>query len=81
MEQNPTGFHDTTEEEVKTKLDDSEMVELLREIMSKELVKGEIKMSMSDMIRLMQWHKEMGGEKPKGIEVRWVEERTGEKAD
>ena len=81
MKENPTKPISKKQEETSTKLDGKEVLELLLERVNRELDKDDFKMSVADMIRLMQWHAEVGGEKPREIEVRWVEERDEEKPD
>ena len=81
VNENPTEPTSKTNEETGTKLDGKEVLELLLERVSRELEKDEFKMSVADMIRLLQFREEVGGEKPREIEVRWVEERKQEKLD
>ena len=81
MAENPTKPKSKTKQEVRTKLDGKAVLELLLERVRKELEKDDFKMSVADMIRLLQWHAEVGGEKPREIEVRWVEERNEEKPE
>ncbi len=81
MNENPTEPTSKTKEEIETKLDGKEVLELLLERVSRELEKDDFKMSVADMIRLLQFREEVGGEKPREIEVRWVEERKQEKLD
>ena len=81
MNENPTEPTSKTKEEIGTKLDGKEVLELLLERVSRELEKDDFKMSVADMIRLLQFREEVGGEKPREIEVRWVEERKQEKLD
>ena len=79
--ESPTKPKSKTKAEVRTKLDGKAVLELLLERVRKELEKDDFKMSVADMIRLLQWHAEMGGEKPREIEVRWVEEQNEEKPE
>ena len=81
MAENPTKPKSKTKQEVRTKLDGKAVLELLLERVTRELEKDDFKMSVADMIRLLQWHAEVGGEKPREIEVRWVEEQNEEKPE
>jgi hypothetical protein len=79
--ENSTEPKSKTEVENKTQLDGKEVMDLLLDRVARELEKDDFKMSVADMIRLMQWREEAGGEKPREIEVRWVEERNEEKPE
>ena len=81
VKENQTKPKSKTKEETNTKLDGNEVLGILLERVNKELEKDDFKMSVADMIRLLQWQAEIGGDKPREIEVRWVEERDEEKPE
>ena len=69
--------------EKKKKTEPRVVLDKLLERVDAELDKEDLKMTMGDMIRLLQWRKEVEAEQdePKGIEVRWVDETVTEEKD
>ena len=68
-------------------LESAEVLEKLLDLAKGTLDREELKMSLADLIRLLQWQEQSKeSEKAREIEVRWVEEPsmeqpTGEKRD
>ena len=69
--------------EKKSKCEPKIVLEKLLERADEELDKEDLRMTMSDLIRLLQWRKDVEQEedKPREIEVRWVDERAVEEQD
>ena len=64
-------------------LEPKDVLEKLMERANAELDKEDLKMSVADLIRLLQWRKEVTQEEdgPREIEVRWVDELVVEEKD
>jgi len=54
------------------------LVEKAIESIGSKLETNEVKGTMGDLIRLLQFQKEMDGEEPREIEVKWVAEESNE---
>ena len=69
--------------EKKSKSEPRVVLEKLLERADEELDKEDLRMTVSDLIRLLQWRKEVEqeDEQPREIEVRWVDEPVTKETD
>ena len=69
--------------EKKNKSEPRVVLEKLLERADEELDKEDLRMTVSDLIRLLQWRKEVEqeDEQPREIEVRWVDEPVTRETD
>ena len=69
--------------ETKSKSEPKVVLEKLLDRADEELDKEDLRMTVSDLIRILQWRKEVEQEedKPREIEVRWVDEPVTQEKD